>query len=191
MESSKKKDSKAEDKMKDIGEVNEDANQPLPIPDTNLPLRIPNTYEPLLSRPVVMPPTNEPLIHSKKSIISQPIKTPFYFEILKYILPKEIPNKSLLRKGILIKIADSLYSYIIEGQQGENFAHEGRLQFGREGHINFEVYDPTISRKQFLILLQNDSIEISCLCTPPKMPTSIVITQEPFYLSKDNVCFYK
>ena len=185
-----------EDKKMDLGDDNDKILFQTPdLPSTNLffnsaPLRIPidlpSTTEILGKQIDFIPPTNQELGKVKKAL-----KPPFYLEILKYILPKEIPNKSYLEKGIIIQITEEFYNFIINGWKGENTVYQKRIKFGREGHINFEGMDKSISRNQFEILFGKKSTKIVCHCPPPKLPTSFLIADEPYYLSKNTVNFQK
>lgn len=122
------------------------------------------------------------LIPPKKTV-----NPPFYLEILKYILPKGIPNKSSLEEGVIIEITEKFYIFITNGFNSENNAHAKIIKFGREGHVTFEGRDKSISRNQFELILDQNSTKIVCHCPPPKLPTSFLITHEPFYLTQNNV----
>ena len=170
--------------LKGISDINFSKTSSLPPTSDSFGQRILNPVtDPRLSQPNYLPLTNE-LGKVKKAV-----NLPFYIEILQYNLPKEIPNKSSLEKGILIQITENFYSFIINGQKGENICNrnQNRIKFGREGDVNFEGRDKSISRNQFEIFLGEESTKIICYCPPPKLPTSFLITYEPFYIEKNNV----
>lgn len=100
--------------------------------------------------------------------------------VLDYNIEK---NRSKLKKDAIIYISHDSYHINAE----EPTKYNEKINFGREGDIQFEELDKKISKKQFQIRFINQSPSIVCLCPPPKMPTSFKINEIPYFLEKDHV----
>ena len=91
-------------------------------------------------------------------------------------------EKSKIKKGDIIRFFDDVFTINEEEEK-----HDGSILFGRS-LVSRE--DCSISRKQFKIIIKDKIPFIVCLITPPKLPTSFVITEEAFILEEGQVYKY-